>query len=147
MHSLQQKLIPELEARLRKKCECVVSFHDSSAAGTGIKILPCSSDKKDALFKFSWTEMSMFPFSESSSLMFAKASQLPALLDSEKQKSEEERKQLIKDKSARERQFRQYYQVCYSYSTSSMVGDNMFNCVIFNDLISNISSYYFNNRP
>ena len=89
----------------------------------------------------------VFPFSESSSLMFAKASQLPALLDSEKQKSEEERKQLIKDKSARERQFRQYYQVCCNYSTSSVVGDNMFNCVIFNDLISNISSYYFNNRP
>ena len=47
--------------------------------------------------------------------MFAKASQLPALLDSEKQKTEEERKQLIKDKNARERQFRQYYQVCRNF--------------------------------
>ena len=85
----------------------------------------------------------MFPFSENSSLMFAKASQLPALLDSEKQKLEEERKQLIKDKSARERQFRQNYQVCCNNSTSTMVGNYKFDrLVVLSEWISNTSCYY-----
>ena len=86
----------------------------------------------------------MFLFSENSSLMFAKASQLPALLDSEKQKLEEERKQLIEDKSARERQFRQYYQVCCNNNTSSVVISLTVLWYLMSEFLS--CYYIFNNR-
>ena len=46
---------------------------------------------------------------------FGKASQLPGILEGEKQGLEEERKQLKRDKAAREKQFWQYYQV-YIYT-------------------------------
>ncbi len=55
---------------------------------------------------------------ESSSLMFAKASQLPALLESEKRQREEETKQLKRERAVRERQFKTYYQVTFVKDTS-----------------------------
>ena len=45
-------------------------------------------------------------------MTFARASQLPGVLEAEKQSREGERKQLHKDRAMRERQFWEYYQVC-----------------------------------
>ena len=50
--------------------------------------------------------------------MFAKASQLPALLESEKRQREEETKQLKRERAVRERQFKTYYQVTFVKDTS-----------------------------
>ena len=78
--SLQQKLIPELEQRLRKKGETLVNFHDTTGN------------------------------IESGKFAFAKTSQLPALLEAEKQEMETEQADLNRDKEQREKQFWQYYQ-------------------------------------
>ncbi|EDO45924.1 predicted protein [Nematostella vectensis] len=78
--SFQQNIIPELESRLRAKCELLVNFHEPS---------------KDY---------------ESEGLSFAKAGQLPAILQKEKSLLQEERKRLGQDRLMRDRQFRQYYQ-------------------------------------
>ena len=49
---------------------------------------------------------------EDGKLAFARASQLPGILEAEKQTQESESKQLHKDKETHERHFWDYYQVC-----------------------------------
>ena len=78
--SLQTKLIPEIEQRLRKKGETLVNFHDTSG------------------------------ITETGKFAFAKASQLPAFLEAEKLEMDLEKAELRKDKIKREKQFWQYYQ-------------------------------------
>ncbi|XP_076470156.1 HAUS augmin-like complex subunit 4 [Babylonia areolata] len=78
--SMQQKLIPELEDRLRKKCENLVSiFHTST-------------------------------LTDSSNLAMAKASQLPAMVERSLRVTKEEKQQLKVMKEKRERQFWTYFQ-------------------------------------
>ncbi|KAL3858924.1 hypothetical protein ACJMK2_009173 [Sinanodonta woodiana] len=81
LSSLQQKLIPEIEERLMKKCENLVSFYESQGN------------------------------SESSKLMYARSSQLPALVEADIQKLEEEKKLLHEDTLKRDKQFWLYYQI------------------------------------
>ncbi|KAL8570497.1 hypothetical protein ACOMHN_034532 [Nucella lapillus] len=78
--SMQQKLIPELEDRLRRKCENLVSvFHSST-------------------------------LTDSSSLAKAKASQLPAIVERSLRVMEEEKQHLKITQEKREKQFWTYFQ-------------------------------------
>ncbi len=52
--------------------------------------------------------------------MFAKASQLPALLESEKLQHEETTKQLKRERAVRDRQFKTYYKVKICHLGHSM---------------------------
>ena len=52
-------------------------------------------------------------FSENEQLSFAKATQLPAFLENEKQSLEQEIKQLHHNRMLRDKQFRQLYEVCF----------------------------------
>lgn len=79
--SFQQNIIPELESRLKSKCEMLASFHKPA---------------KQA---------------ESEQLSFAKATQLPAFLENEKQLLDQEIKQLHYNRMLRDKQFRQLYEV------------------------------------
>lgn len=79
--SFQQNIIPELESRLRSKCETVASFHKPAK------------------------------HVENEQLSFAKATQLPAFLENEKQLLEQEKKQLHYNRMLRDKQFRQLYEV------------------------------------
>jgi len=79
--SLQQSIIPELESRLRSKCETVASFHKPAKQV------------------------------ENEQLSFAKATQLPAFLENEKQLLEQEKKQIHHNRMLRDKQFRQLYEV------------------------------------
>ncbi|KAL9976210.1 hypothetical protein ACROYT_G013482 [Oculina patagonica] len=79
--SFQQNIIPELESRLRSKCETVASFHKPA---------------KQA---------------ENEQLSFAKATQLPAFIENEKQLLDQEIKQLHHNRMLRDKQFRQLYEV------------------------------------
>ncbi|XP_052815256.1 HAUS augmin-like complex subunit 4 [Mya arenaria] len=79
--SLQQALIPEVEERLRRKCENLVVAHD-----------PQNSS------------------SDSNKLMFAKSSQLPAMVENDKLQLEENKRQLKEDTAKKEKQFEVYYQ-------------------------------------
>lgn len=77
---LQQKLIPEIEDRLRKNCENLVDFYEpQNEAGN-------------------------------SQLTFAKSSQLPAMVETDRHKLEEEKKLLKKERQNKDRQFSLYYQ-------------------------------------
>ncbi|XP_038070091.1 HAUS augmin-like complex subunit 4 isoform X2 [Patiria miniata] len=80
LQSLQQQLIPQIEDRLRKKCEELVSFHQSQ------------------------------PDSETDQMAFAKATRLPDLLLSQSSQLEEEERKLKLDRAHRDKQFWQYYQ-------------------------------------
>ncbi|XP_076111308.1 HAUS augmin-like complex subunit 4 [Mytilus galloprovincialis] len=77
---LQQKLLPDIEDRLRLKCESLVTFHDPDN-GT-----------------------------ESDRLTFAKASQLPAMIDSECHELKQMKVKLNKEKHRKDKQFWLYYQ-------------------------------------
>ncbi|XP_072169674.1 HAUS augmin-like complex subunit 4 [Diadema setosum] len=79
---LQPQLIPLMEDHLRKKCEEIQSFHETESNAT-----------------------------EGEDLTFAKATQLPDVLRSEKTKLEDERRQLKLDRLLRNKQCWQYYQV------------------------------------
>ncbi|CAH3124937.1 unnamed protein product [Porites lobata] len=79
--SFQQNIIPELESRLMSKCETVASFHKPAKQV------------------------------ENEQLSFAKATQLPAFLENEKQLLEEETKQLQYNRMLRDKQFRQLHEV------------------------------------
>lgn len=79
--SLQQALIPEIEERLRKKCETMVVAHD-----------PQNSS------------------SESMKLTFAKSSQLPAIIENDQHRLEEEKRRLKEICVKKDRQFATYYQ-------------------------------------
>lgn len=79
--SFQQSIIPELETRLRSKCETLASFHKPT---------------KQA---------------ENEQLSFAKATQLPAFLENEKQLLDQEKKQLHHNHMLRDKQFTQLYEV------------------------------------
>ncbi|XP_068721228.1 HAUS augmin-like complex subunit 4 isoform X2 [Montipora capricornis] len=79
--SVYQSIIPELESRLRSKCETVASFHKPSKQ------------------------------IDDSQLLFAKATQLPALIENEKQSVEQEMKQLHHSRMLRDKQFRQLFEV------------------------------------
>ncbi|KAI0231662.1 hypothetical protein LSAT2_017971 [Lamellibrachia satsuma] len=81
LSSIQQKLIPEMEARLRRKCERLLTFHDSP-----------NTDP------------------ESQDHTFVKCSQLPGILEMEKHSIKEEERLLKKDRAIREKYFWQYYQ-------------------------------------
>lgn len=83
LSSLQQALIPEVEERLRKKCENLVLAHDPLSANT----------------------------SESTNLMFAKSSQLPVLVERDIHQLEESHRRLKEDQRKKEKQFTAYYQV------------------------------------
>ncbi|XP_060567322.1 HAUS augmin-like complex subunit 4, partial [Ruditapes philippinarum] len=82
LQSLQQALIPEIEERLRKKCETLVVAHD-----------PQNSSM------------------ESTKLTFAKSSQLPAIVENDKLHLEEEKRRLKEDFVKKDKQFAAYYQV------------------------------------
>jgi len=77
--SLQQQFIPEIEAKLRNKCENLVSIHQPNVQ------------------------------SQDSRFAFAAASQMPGVLEEELEQLERERKQLAHDKYSREKQFWHYY--------------------------------------
>ncbi|KAL5021616.1 hypothetical protein ScPMuIL_000771 [Solemya velum] len=77
---IQQKLIPEVEDRLRKKSENFVNFHEPHNT------------------------------SDSSNLIFAKANQLPSLVESDQRKLVEEKRQYKNDRSRSNKQFWLYYQ-------------------------------------
>lgn len=77
---LQQKLLPDIEERLRIKCERLVTYHDP---GNG---------------------------TESNRLAFAKASQLPAVIDSECHQLKQMKSKLEKEKYIKDKQFWLYYQ-------------------------------------
>ncbi|XP_073233389.1 HAUS augmin-like complex subunit 4 [Porites lutea] len=79
--SFQQNIIPELESRLMSKCETVASFHKPTKQV------------------------------ENEQLSFAKATQLPAFLENEKQLLKEETKQLQNNRILRDKQFRQLHEV------------------------------------
>ncbi|XP_030831088.1 HAUS augmin-like complex subunit 4 isoform X3 [Strongylocentrotus purpuratus] len=79
---IQPQLIPLIEERLRKQCEELQSFHETDSSST-------TGDE----------------------LTFAKATQLPDVLRSEKMKLEEEKKQLKLAKLLRNKQFWQYNQI------------------------------------
>lgn len=79
--SLQQALIPEIEERLRKKCETLVIAHD-----------PQNSS------------------SESTKLTFAKSSQLSAIVENDKHHLEEEKRLLKEIYVKTDKQFAIYYQ-------------------------------------
>ncbi|XP_045192379.2 HAUS augmin-like complex subunit 4 [Mercenaria mercenaria] len=81
LQSLQQALIPEIEERLRKKCETLVVAHDPQNSST-----------------------------ESTKLTFAKSSQLPAIVENDKHHLEEEKHQLKEDFVKKDKQFAAYYQ-------------------------------------
>ncbi|CAH1270434.1 HAUS4 [Branchiostoma lanceolatum] len=83
LKSLQKKLVPLVEERLKKKCTAVFSFHESSSN--------LSTDPGE--------------------LQFAKASQLPLVLERERLDLQEKKRQLQQDRAARDRQFWQYYQI------------------------------------
>ncbi|XP_025076361.1 HAUS augmin-like complex subunit 4 isoform X2 [Pomacea canaliculata] len=78
--SLQQKLIPDLENRLRQRCENLVGVF-------------CSSYLR----------------AESSTLTMAKSTQLPALVERSQALLDENRKQLKQIRSMREKQFWRYF--------------------------------------
>lgn len=80
---LQQGLIPDLEKRLKAKCEDLTYYHHDDTAKMQ------DTDPK---------------------LAFAKATQLPAMLEAEKLCLEEETKLLRQDKILKSTQFVQYYQ-------------------------------------
>lgn len=81
LQSLQQALIPEIEERLRKKCETLVVAHDPQNSST-----------------------------ESTKLTFAKSSQLPAIVENDKHQLEEEKNLLKEDFVKKDKQFAAYYQ-------------------------------------
>lgn len=83
--SLQQKLIPELEDRLRQRCETLVDMFQSSSATTAESL-------------------------SSNDLALAKASQLPAMVEHSIQTLEEEQKQVKGTREKREKQFWLYFQ-------------------------------------
>lgn len=83
--SLQQQLIPDIEARLKRKCETLVSLHELSVGGGGSVGGECDR------------------------FTLARASQLPGLLEEELREVEEQERQLARQKYQRERQFWQYY--------------------------------------
>ncbi|XP_078688541.1 HAUS augmin-like complex subunit 4 isoform X1 [Branchiostoma floridae x Branchiostoma belcheri] len=83
LKSLQKKLVPMIEERLKKKCTAVFSFHESSSNLTN----------------------------DGGELVFAKASQLPLVLERERLDLQEKRRLLLQDRAARDRQFWQYYQI------------------------------------
>jgi len=82
LSAIQQQLIPDIEAHLKKKCETLVSMHELSAGSSG---------------------------GEPDRFTFARASQLPGLLEGELDELEEQERQLTKLRYSRERQFWQYY--------------------------------------
>ncbi|KAK3726769.1 hypothetical protein QZH41_010411 [Actinostola sp. cb2023] len=77
--SFQQHVIPELESRMKSKCEMIVSIHN-----------PINEN-------------------DSRGLSFAKAGQLPAILAKEKKTLESEKRLLEQDHMMIDQQFRQYY--------------------------------------
>ena len=78
---LQQGLIPELENRLKSKCEQIAQYQETSKSKEG-----------DAKFAF------------------AKATQLPSIIEAEKMSLQEERKRLQENRMTRSAQHVQYYQ-------------------------------------
>ncbi|XP_070576012.1 HAUS augmin-like complex subunit 4 isoform X2 [Ptychodera flava] len=86
LHSIEQQLIPKIEERLRKKCETLVTYHQ-----------PQKSES-------------------TSELSFAKAFQLPSVLERECNVLKEEKKQLRHDKAKRDKKFWQYYQALIEWS-------------------------------
>ncbi|ELU12924.1 hypothetical protein CAPTEDRAFT_198726 [Capitella teleta] len=78
--SIQQRLIPELESRLRKRCEALVGFYDSVT---------------DA---------------ESAKLTFARTSELPTNLEQDLQKLKLDEREIKKEQSIQETQYSEYYQ-------------------------------------
>lgn len=89
MASVQQKLIPEMETRLRRKCERLLTFRDSPDTDT-----------------------------ESHDHTFVKCTQLPGILEMEKRSIEEEERLLKKDRAIREKYFWQYYQMLMDVLTA-----------------------------
>ncbi|KAL4235065.1 HAUS augmin-like complex subunit 4 [Mactra antiquata] len=81
LQSLQQVLIPEIEERLRKKCETLVVAHDPQNSST-----------------------------ESNKLTFAKSSQLPAIVENDKHHLEEEKCLLKEDFIKKDKLFSTYFQ-------------------------------------
>lgn len=82
IQSLQQVLIPEIEERLRKKCENLVMVHDPQSSNSA----------------------------ESNKLTFAKSSQLPSIVEKDQQCLTEEKRQLREDFVKKDKQFAIYYQ-------------------------------------
>lgn len=68
---------------------------------------------------------SFFFLSDDSQLLFAKATQLPALLENEKQTVEQEIKQLHHNRMLRDKQFRQLFEVCFRASSNGPSTDNV----------------------
>ncbi|XP_077983532.1 HAUS augmin-like complex subunit 4 [Glandiceps talaboti] len=86
LNSIEHRLIPKLEERLRNKCETLVTYHQPQKQ------------------------------SGSSELSFAKSTQLPSMLERECCVLKEEKKQLRQDKAKRDRKFWQYYQSLIEWS-------------------------------
>lgn len=68
---------------------------------------------------------SFFFLSDDSQLLFAKATQLPALLENEKQTVDQEIKQLHHNRMLRDKQFRQLFEVCFRASSNGRSTDNV----------------------
>ena len=68
---------------------------------------------------------SFFLLSDDSQLLFAKATQLPALLENEKQTVEQEIKQLHHNRMLRDKQFRQLFEVCFRASSNGRSTDKV----------------------
>ncbi|KAK2161657.1 hypothetical protein LSH36_112g04018 [Paralvinella palmiformis] len=81
--SIQQKLIPELETRLRKRCEKLVCYHDN-----------CTKVHDEQ--------------SESREMAFTKASQLPSLIEAEQLKLEEMKQSVYDVRDSIDRQIKLY---------------------------------------
>ncbi|CAH1779388.1 unnamed protein product [Owenia fusiformis] len=79
MKGIQQKLIPQLEERLRQKCDNLVTFHQTSTT------------------------------QDTEEMTYAKASQLPTFIEADIRGLEAEKSMLKKDRSNREAQFWMYY--------------------------------------
>ena len=102
LESVQQSIIPELESRLKEKCEKVVEYHS----------LPSSLSSHSR---------------KSRGLAFAKAAQLPLVIEEELKQLKEQEEVVQLQKHRAEEKFWEYYQVSFKFSTRSV---NVVHCVI-----------------
>lgn len=105
--SLHQGIIPELESRLKSKCETVANFY--------------KPEKQN-----------------DSQLLFAKATQLPALLENEKQTVDQEIKQLHHNRMLRDKQFRQLFEVLMQSlrTLESLIADHKLQSQVKHDRVT-----------
>lgn len=94
LESVQQSIIPELEARLKEKCEKLVEYHS----------LPSSLSSHSG---------------KSRGLTFAKAAQLPLVIEEELKQLKEQEEVMLLQKRRTEEKFWEYYQsLCESLDAS-----------------------------